>query len=171
MLLLPNDVKLSGPEVGAVVRAIRSDGHCVSAFDELNAERGAYLLLIELSCPVRLRSRTIEHRVLVPGDYVYAGSAWGSGGIKARVERHLKRRKCRHWHVDEVTEVAESIHPIAVPGGHECDLVQLLLTTGQFSVPVKGFGSSDCSRCDSHFLAAGQAAQLERQAQEIDPTP
>ena len=163
---------MSGSVVDAVVRAIGAEGRQKSAFDELGAERGAYLLLIELSCPVRLRSRLIERRLLAPGHYIYAGSAWGSGGIKPRVKRHLKLRKHRHWHIDDVSEVADVIHPIAVPGGYECDLVQLLLATGQFSVPVKGFGSSDCSRCDSHFLAVGQAAHpIERQDQEIDPVP
>ena len=146
-------MKLSEPEVGAIVRTVRAEGHRVSDFGGLGAERGAYLLLIELSCPVRLRSRLIERRLLAPGHYIYAGSAWGSGGIKPRVERHLKQRKHRHWHIDDVSEVADVIHPIAVPGGYECDLVQLLLATGRFSVPIKGFGSSDCSRCDSHFLA------------------
>jgi Uri superfamily endonuclease len=157
-------VKFSGQEAGAIVCAIRAEGHRVSNFEGLGSERGAYLLLIRLSCPVRLRSRTIERGLLAPGDYIYAGSAWGSGGIRARAGRHLKQRKRRHWHIDDVTEAADSVHPIAVPGGRECDLIQLLLTSGRFSIPVKGFGSSDCSRCDSHLLIA-------HESQEIEPTP
>lgn len=157
-------MKVSGQEIDAIVRSINAEDHPVADFEGLGAERGAYLLIIKLSSPVRLRSRTIERGLLAPGDYIYAGSAWGAGGIKARAGRHLKQRKRRHWHIDDVTEAADFVHPIAVPGGCECDLIQLLVTSGRFSIPVRGFGSSDCSRCDSHLLIA-------HASQEIDPTP
>ena len=157
-------MNFSGSEFGAVVPAIKAEGYAISEFDGLDTVRGAYLLLLGLSCPVHLRSRMIEQRRLAPGDYIYAGSAWGAGGIRARVGRHLKQRKRRHWHIDDVTEAADYVYPIAVPGGRECHLVHLLIATGRFSVPVKGFGSSDCSRCDSHLL-------ISHESQEIDPTP
>ena len=42
----------------------------------------------------------------------------------------------------------------ALPGAHECDLVEALRALAEVSVPVPGFGSSDCRRCPAHLLAA-----------------
>ena len=165
---LLSDAQLNGAFAGTVVRAITAERHCVSVVDRLGAERGAYLLLISLPRPVRLSFQSIKPRVLLSGEYIYAGSAWGPGGIRARVKRHMKRGKRRHWHVDDLTEAANAILPFAVPGGYECDLVRSLLAQDQFSVSVRGFGSSDCNRCDSHLLVA---AGSEVQVQEIEPIP
>ena len=45
--------------------------------------------------------------MLAPGCYVYAGSARGPGGIRARVRRHLRPDKTPHWHIDQVTAYAK----------------------------------------------------------------
>ena len=39
---------------------------------------------------------------LSKGWYVYVGSAFGPGGLAARVSRHLQRHKTRHWHIDHL---------------------------------------------------------------------
>ena len=93
--------------------------------------------------------------VVPPGWYVYAGNARGRGGIRGRVKRHLRRGKPPHWHVDRLTEAAETMVAIAFAGGDECMLVQALLARPRFHAPVAGFGSTDCRVCPAHLLTVG----------------
>lgn len=117
----------------------------------LPAEPGAYLLILDLGRPRFLDWRGGRQR-LSAGRYLYAGSAYGPGGIGARVARHLRRNKESHWHIDRLTALIRQPRAIAFPGGSECDLVRRLSDTGRVTVPVPGFGSSDCGVCPSHLL-------------------
>jgi Uri superfamily endonuclease len=35
-----------------------------------------------------------------PGFYAYTGSAFGPGGLRARIGRHLSSTPVIHWHID-----------------------------------------------------------------------
>ncbi len=123
------------------------------ALDDLPTGPGAYALLLQLAEPVAAPTRAHPSAVLAPGTYLYAGSAWGPGGIRARVLRHARRGKAQHWHVDRLTEVADLVDVFAFPGGHECDLIERGRALPGTSVPIPGFGSSDCRSCAAHLLA------------------
>jgi Uri superfamily endonuclease len=141
----------AGSDVGAVTQAAL-----------LPAVSGAYLLLVRLASALLLGSPGLSRATLPPGCYVYAGSARGPGGIRARARRHLRRGKRPHWHVDGLTEAAADLWVFAVPGGRECDLVRALLRQPAFEIALAGFGSSDCRSCASHLLAARGVVSLER---------
>jgi len=115
-------------------------------------EPGAYLLIMEMSDPVPLEIRALGTAALPAGRYAYAGSAWGPGGIRARIIRHLKVDKKRHWHIDHLTAVAPPIEVIAFPGRNECDILAEILARPGASIPVSGFGSSDCRDCPAHLV-------------------
>jgi len=115
------------------------------------ADKGAYLLLLRLDRPVDLPRRA-AHWHIGPGLYAYAGSAYGPGGLRARIGRHLASAKRLHWHVDHLTVRAADISVLICPGVSECLFVERLLATGAFDIPYPGFGSSDCRRCGSHLL-------------------
>jgi len=117
----------------------------------LPGEGGAYALYFELSEPVALPIARLNNPVLDPGVYVYAGSACGPGGIRARVTRHLRRDKRPHWHIDHLSVRVGCRRVDAFPGGKECDLVADFLEAGGY-VPVPGFGSSDCKTCAAHLV-------------------
>jgi Uri superfamily endonuclease len=123
--------------------------------DPLPAEAGAYVLMLDLAKAVPIRVATLPRIHLPPGRYAYVGSAKGSGGIRARVRRHLGAEKKIHWHVDHLTAAARVDEVLAYPGASECDIVQRLLRRRGASVPVAGFGSSDCKRCAAHLLVLG----------------
>ena len=117
------------------------------------AEPGAYLLLIELAAPLALDIPSLGAATLPPGRYAYGGSAYGPGGLRARIGRHLRRDKALRWHIDRLTAAGRAIGLRAVPGGRECDLVRGLLDLPGTSVPLPGFGSSDCRSCPAHLVA------------------
>lgn len=123
------------------------------ALDDLPTGPGAYALLLRLAEPAGAPTRAFPSAVLTPGTYLYAGSAWGPGGIRARVLRHARRGKARHWHIDSLTEVADLAVVLAFPGGHECGLIERGRALPGASVPIPGFGSSDCRSCAAHLLA------------------
>lgn len=100
----------------------------------------------------------LNNPVLDPGFYVYAGSAFGPGGIRARVGRHLRADKKPHWHIDFLSAQAVCVDVNTYPGGRECDLVAALLAEGA-TVPVTGFGSSDCRDCAAHLVRLADGFQ------------
>ena len=120
--------------------------------EPLPAEPGAYLLLIELAAPLALEFPRLGAATLAPGRYAYGGSAYGPGGLRARIGRHLRRDKAQRWHVDRLTAAGRVAGVRAVPGGQECALVRGLLELPGASVPIPGFGSSDCRTCPAHLV-------------------
>ena len=112
---------------------------------------GAYLLHCVVDRPVSLPPRF--GGLLPPGDYLYVGSARQPGGIRARCRRHLSRGKARRWHVDWITEESAEVRAAAMVAAEECAILGALLKMPGMSVPVPGFGSSDCRTCPAHFLS------------------
>jgi Uri superfamily endonuclease len=113
---------------------------------------GAYLLLLRLEKAVQLDIARWRGQELASGLYVYAGSANGPGGLRARIGRHLKKKKRLHWHIDHITGPAVEIHIQYEPGAQECALLTDYKKFGDFEIPLKGFGASDCKNCASHFI-------------------
>lgn len=120
--------------------------------DAISDAKGAYALLLRLDAPVGIQLRMMEPTSLLPGWFVYCGSAKGPGGLRARLRRHFRRDKALHWHIDRLTAVAAGIAAVPLQDGDECALVAALLKSRQFDVATTGFGSSDCRQCDSHLL-------------------
>ncbi len=66
-------------------------------------DRGLYLLEVLLEGPAELGARLLHGARLLPGLYLYIGSAGGSGGLRGRVCRHVRfkvRGSKPRWHVD-----------------------------------------------------------------------
>ncbi len=130
------------------------DAQATSCFEDLTPAPGAYLLLLALSRPLALPRPALKSARLGVGHYLYAGSALGPGGIRARVLRHARKGKRRHWHIDHLTEAGTLLAALALPGMGECEVVRSLLALPGVTVPVPGFGSSDCRTCPAHLIAA-----------------
>lgn len=120
---------------------------------DIPAIGGAYVLAIRLRTRLKLMISALSGLTLASGLYLYCGNAYGPGGLAARIARHRRDGKNTHWHIDRLTG-AGRIEAVAVrEGGDECDLVAALLVAGA-TVPIPGFGSSDCRRCKAHLLTA-----------------
>lgn len=119
----------------------------------LAAYPGAYGLVIRLPAKFAGLVGALGPVTLPPGNYLYLGSAYGPGGVAARLRRHLRAEKRLHWHVDYVTQQDRVTHVFVLPNGRECDLVARALILQDVEIPVAGFGSSDCRQCKAHLLA------------------
>lgn len=120
--------------------------------DNLPSGPGAYLLVIDLDETLALDIPRKSPATLAPGRYVYCGSAYGPGGIRARVARHCKPVKAVRWHIDHLTAVGRVVAVLGEPDGRECDLLDKTLATEGATIPAPGFGSTDCRRCPSHLV-------------------
>ncbi|MGB0670390.1 MAG: GIY-YIG nuclease family protein [Rhodospirillales bacterium] len=123
-----------------------------SNLSELPKEPGAYALLLRLKRAFSLdHPRFADFEPLAAGTYVYCGSAKGPGGLAARLSRHCRQTKKAHWHIDYLVAAAPVLAFRVVPAGDECALVAEALRQGA-TVPLPGFGSSDCRTCPAHLL-------------------
>ena len=123
------------------------------SLDRLSPEPGAYGLLIRLPREIRTEIGVLGRVTLNSGTYLYLGSAYGSGGLPARLRRHLRTEKPLHWHVDHLTILGGVERVFVLPNGRECDLVDRALQLPAIHAPVAGFGSSDCRQCPAHLLS------------------
>ena len=114
---------------------------------------GSYALIIDVARKINLRPEkpwTIE-----PGIYIYAGRA--SRSLPARLERHKKRVKPIHWHIDWITthRSAKIMNTIILPDHpeQECAIIRALVSTTSSSFPFRRYGSSDCKEgCPAHLI-------------------
>jgi len=120
---------------------------------------GVYLLQMVLFRPQTLRVGALGEYYFQPGEYLYVGSAQGPGGLKARLGRHLLGYGTCHWHVDwlrPATSVSGYFY-LETRKYIECAWSQFLMQVPKASIPVPGFGASDCSSkgnsCAAHLVS------------------
>lgn len=98
---------------------------------------------------------------LRPGFYAYVGSALGSGGLYARITRHLDPARPLHWHIDYLkpaTRIVEVWYVVDTVR-REHAWAKALAGIPNASIPTPGFGSSDC-RCPAHLFCFPTAPKL-----------
>ena len=110
--------------------------------------------------------------LMEPGFYIYVGSAFGPGGLKARLNHHLKPAVNAHWHIDylrpyaRVIEIWYTTDPIR----RELDWVTRLTRLRSMAAVHPGFGASD-SNCVSHLFSAMEKPGFERFVEIINTIP
>jgi len=127
--------------------------------DLVDADGGAYLLVVRIERPTRLRFGANGVADLNAGFYVYAGSA--VRGLSARLARHRRRRKKHHWHIDDLLAAGTLVadYPILTARRIEHELAADVAAIADDLVP--GFGASD-SPLPSHlfYFASDPRARL-----------
>jgi len=112
-------------------------------------DRGVYLLVIYLPQDKKIKIGNLEEIYFKEGYYVYIGSA--KRGLSKRIERHKRKSKKLHWHIDYFLQKAKILNdiPIITNFKRECFLVEKILQISDNF--IQKFGSSDCS-CISHLF-------------------
>lgn len=98
---------------------------------------------------------------LALGFHAYVGSALGPGGLKARIGRHFDPTRPVHWHIDylkHATRIVE-VWYVVDPARREHAWAKALATLPNASIPMQGFGSSDCN-CPAHLFSFPTAPKL-----------
>lgn len=120
---------------------------------KLKARPGTYALLLWSASDDEIRVGRHGMMRLQSGFYIYVGSAFGPGGVRARVNHHLHASPRPHWHIDYLHANA-NVEELWVSYGRkrrEHSWARFLSRMPGVSVPMPGFGSSDCG-CAAHLF-------------------
>ena len=118
-------------------------------------EKGSYALWLALEEAVCLPVGRLGMVDFPRGDYLYLGSARGSGGLRGRLGHHLQGLARPHWHIDYLRKAAAirgvfyavTVEPL------ECVWSKALSQVRGAQIPGAGFGSSDCrGGCPAHLV-------------------
>jgi Uri superfamily endonuclease len=129
--------------------------------------RGTYALVLRSNASAATEIGCWGQLTIRPGYYVYVGSAFGPGGVLARVSRHCRKAKRKHWHIDYLREFANlaSVWYSHSPDRLEHHWAEALARMNEMK-PVKGFGCSDC-KCESHLFFVAKKPTLARFADAV----
>lgn len=124
---------------------------------------GTYILVFRCRAARRIDVGRLGRMALRPGYYLYVGSAFGPGGLRARVMRHCRMEKPRRWHIDYLRPSVETIEVwfSQNPERMEHSWADLLARDGLLTTPLHGFGSGDC-RCRSHLFFSSLRPRIGR---------
>ncbi len=125
----------------------------------LPASPGTYVLVLRSSRSRTVRVGRLGQLQLRPGYYLYVGSAFGPGGLRARIEHHCRRADRPHWHIDYLRRYTrlEGVWYCCRRCEHEWATAIGRLPGAAVAMP--GFGSSDC-RCQTHLFWFPEAPEM-----------
>lgn len=120
---------------------------------KIPSDRGTYALMLQSHVSVSLDVGALGKVTMHPGYYLYVGSAFGPGGLRARISRHAKRSKKQHWHIDYLRKHADlkAAWFDNYPAIQEHQWANALEKAPGMRIPVLRFGASDCA-CASHLF-------------------
>jgi len=109
---------------------------------------GSYLLLMELKNTETIPVGKLGKIDFKEGFYIYAGSALN--GLDQRIQRHIRKQKKIHWHIDYLLNHAKIVNVFykQSEAKEECFIAKTL--EKELSA-IPGFGCSDCT-CKSHLF-------------------
>jgi Uri superfamily endonuclease len=133
----------------------------------LRASPGTYVLKLSLPKNRCVRIGQLGHYSFQSGTYLYFGSAFGPGGVAARICRHLGASGNQHWHCDYLIAYSqiEAVYFSYAPTKLECSWTRAVAQLSYTSTPVPGFGASDCKKhCRAHLVYISDSAGITFQA-------
>ncbi|MBW2411665.1 MAG: GIY-YIG nuclease family protein [Deltaproteobacteria bacterium] len=118
----------------------------------MNNQPGTYAIVLKSASECSIRVGKLGMLRVQVGYYVYVGSAFGPGGLAARVAHHQRTSHRSRWHIDylrSATEICEMWYTFD-PGPREHQWAETLAAASESTMPFPGFGSSDCN-CLTHL--------------------
>ena len=127
----------------------------------MTSDPGTYALLLASSDSRSLSIGRLGRLAVRPGWYVYVGSAFGPGGVRARLAHHRRLAARPHWHIDylRLHAALQCVWYTYDAGRREHEWSSVLLQLPDAEVALSGFGASDCS-CASHLFRFGRQPSL-----------
>jgi Uri superfamily endonuclease len=126
---------------------------------------GSYIIVGELLNESWMNSGPFCGQLLPSGYYFYSGSAFGSGGLRARIGRHLNSGTRKFWHFDhikEIIKIREIWYSILGLTNLECQFIMKFQSLESASFPILKFGSSDCRfGCPAHLVRYSLEAEVK----------
>lgn len=117
------------------------------------AAPGTYALILLAGADTTVQVGRLGPLHVQPGFYIYVGSAFGPGGVRARVAHHRQIAPRPHWHIDYLRAVTslEEVWYTHDPRRWEHQWAAVFQALPRVAVPRQGFGTSDCA-CLAHLF-------------------
>lgn len=114
---------------------------------------GTYVLLLHLPIDKTIAIGQLGAFDFPAGWYAYVGSAFGPGGLLARIKHHLQPTDKPHWHIDYLRREARLVEIWLSPDTErrEEEWVELMVDIPGAMAAIEGFGASD-SRQETHLF-------------------
>ena len=108
------------------------------------------MLIIQVDKDVGVNVGALGNLRFEKGVYAYVGSA--QTNLEKRINRHLRKKKRKFWHIDylldnDAIKIASVFFKKATKA-EECKIAKVI---GERSEPIADFGCSDC-KCKSHLF-------------------
>lgn len=129
----------------------------------MDSSRGNYLLILHAAKSFSAEIGKLGTMQGEAGYYYYCGSAFGPGGIAARVKHHGKISARPHWHMDYLRPYTRlsSAGYATTQTNLEHDWAQAIATFPEAKIALPGFGASDC-RCRAHLIWLPKMPSMHR---------
>lgn len=124
-------------------------------------KQGTYIVVAEAGRAFSCQAGKLGRLEGSKGYYLYVGSALGAGGIRARVNHHLRITEKPHWHFDYLRPY---VNPQAIwfcnsANRYEHLWSSVLANLPGALVPMAKFGATDC-RCEAHLYYFTKAPDI-----------
>ena len=142
-------------------RGLQEEDHLAPGDQYLDITgKGSYVLVLRLDEQICINVGRLGRICFPPGLYLYFGSALN--GLNGRIQRHLRRERKVHWHIDHLASTATIVEVWWINDGRnwECAWANEAPGLRRRASSIAGFGSSDC-RCRSHLYAFDRTSDLE----------
>jgi len=119
----------------------------------MKPQPGTYALILFSSTSSNFEIGKLGTMQVCRGNYVYVGSAFGPGGLAARIAHHTRIAPHPHWHIDYLKQFIQlqSVWFTYDRIAREHQWAALLAAMRGAAIPVPKFGASDC-KCTSHLV-------------------
>jgi Uri superfamily endonuclease len=137
---------------------------------DLPEAKGTYILIAQVSDMKRLEIGSLGKFNILPGFYAYVGSAFGSGGLRARIGHHLESTAEPHWHIDYLLQVAIPVEVWFTTADRKLEhhWAEFLEDAPGFRVPIPRFGCSDYHRSRaSHLFYSKRRPSFQKVQQQM----
>jgi Uri superfamily endonuclease len=125
----------------------------------MRSEAGTYAVIFQCLSKATQQVGKWGMISLKEGYYIYVGSAFGPGGVKARVSHHIRSTTKPNWHIDYLRSF---MRPVTVWHTYDRRRLEHRWAKGFFKMndmlSFQGFGCSDCD-CYSHLFFTSKKPQ------------
>ncbi len=111
--------------------------------------KGSYVLILKIDKDKTIKIGKKQQKMFFKkGYYAYVGSAMN--GLEQRINRHLRKKKKFHWHIDYLLNQSD-IKKVYIKKSTEREECNIARSFEQKFEKITGFGCSDC-KCKSHLF-------------------
>ena len=151
--------------MGHACRFVRENG----IWSDFPVKKGTYILILRLKRRCRIEVGRLGMTDFPTGRYAYVGSAFGPGGLNARIRHHLRITPRPRWHLDYLRHEADPVEVwvLSADCRREHAWSGVLHQLDPSVHPVKGFGCSDCL-CPAHLFHFRKVPSFQRFQKLLD---